>query len=424
MSVSRIAAVRRRLLSKLDWQFIRGSSGIMLGITLARVLGFAFSFLLARTLAPGDFGGVQYTITLATLVGLLTVPFAEQVMSWFISRYRSDEAKLAAALSSGAALLGALTALSALAGLIALWALGRLSAPVFVIFLGVTLFNAYAGLGRGFLASGRLLVAYIGSNALQLVAVALAVLLLGAEAATPVLLIYGLSYVLPIVLLQVFRPFPLALSAGAVRRDMIGELVRFAAPSWASHALYTVTFALDILLLERFQGEAAVGVYSLTKTIVMGFSFVSQGLAMILMPKVAASEAGEQRRILYSALAVTLLVNLAALAPFALVYPWFVQTLVGGEYYIGLGFALLMAASAIVYSVHAVATSYVIGRGQPGLETVSRLLIMAVMVASGSLLIPSLGATGAAWAAVLSASAGVVSYPIILLARRLVRRAG
>lgn len=143
---------------------------------------------------------------------------------------------------------------------------------------------------------------------------------------------------------------------------------------------------------------------------------------MMLMPKIAASGEGS-RRILFSALAITLGVNFAALIPYVLIYPWFVPTLVGDEYFIGVTFGLLMAASAIVYSIHAIVTSYILGRKQPGLETASRICILIVMVVSGSLLIPSQGAVGAAWAALLSASAGVVSYPLILLVRpRLHRR--
>ncbi len=421
-SLGSSTSLRQRFLARLDWQFIRRTSGIMFGITLARVLGFAFSFLLARTLETEDFGAVQYTITLATLVGILTVPFAEQVMPWFISHYRDDEIRLEAVLSSGAAILVASVLLSLVIAAVVLAAINRLSIAVVVIFLGITLFNTYAGLGRGFMASARLLIAYIGSNALQLIAVLVVVMILGRDSALPVMLIYGLSYILPIVILQLTQPLPIVISATGIRRPVIHELLRFAVPSWLSHALFTVTFALDILLIEHFQGEAAVGVYSLTKTLVMVFSFASQGVAMMLMPKIAASGEGS-RRILFSALAITLGVNFAALIPYVLIYPWFVPTLVGDEYFIGATFGLLMATSAIVYSIHAIVTSYILGRKQPGLETASRICILIVMVVSGSLLIPSQGAVGAAWAALLSASAGVVSYPLILLVRpRLHRR--
>jgi O-antigen/teichoic acid export membrane protein len=422
MSASAPPSRIKQLLARFDWQFIRGSSAIMIGITAARVLGFAFSFLLARALTTDDFGFVQYSITLATLVALLTVPFAEQVMPWFISRHKEDAAQLARVASSGAWLLLLICGLSLVIAVPVLAWLGRLSLPVIVIFLGVTLFNTYAGLGRGFLAPGRLLGAYLGSNALQMVAVIITIALLGAESSVPVLFIYGLSYVLPIVLLQVLRPFPLALRAEHVQREMMGQLVRFAAPVWASHALYTFTFALDILLLERFHSEADVGVYSLTKTIVMGFSFVSQGIAMTLMPKIAASDAGNHRRLLFTSIGVTLAVNCIALVGYFIIYPWFVPTLIGQPYFIGMTFGLLMAASAIIYSLHAILTSYLIGRKQPELETLSRTAILITMLVAGLWLIPSQGAVGAAWATVISASVGVLSYAVILGVRRVLRR--
>lgn len=418
------AGVRARLgaLRRADWQFLRGSSLVTLGLTAARVLGFAFSFLLARAFSAEEFGAVQYTITLATLVAIGTVPFAEQVMPWFISRRRAAPAELTAALSSGMLIMLALYAGSLLLAIPALALAGRLHITVLVVFTGVTLFNLYAGLGRGFMAPGRLLAVYLGSNLLQLIATLVALWALGAEAATPVLMIYGLSYLLPIALLQLLRPFPVALARGAVRRETVGEMLRFAAPVWASHALYTLSFALDILLLERFWGEATVGVYGLTKTIVMGFSFVPQGITMLLMPRVASAGDGGGRRLLVNALGATLAVNAVAMVIYLLVYEWFVRGVVGPAYFVGLRFAALMALSAVVYGFHAILTSYLLGRSRPGLETISRAVMAAVMLAAGLALVPRLGVEGAAWANVLTAVAGIVTYGVALLGCR--REAG
>ena len=57
----------RTLLQSMDWRFIRGSSLISIGIAAARIVGFAFSFLLARALTTDDFGFVQYALTLANV---------------------------------------------------------------------------------------------------------------------------------------------------------------------------------------------------------------------------------------------------------------------------------------------------------------------------------------------------------------------
>jgi O-antigen/teichoic acid export membrane protein len=403
---------------RFDWGFLRSSALVTVGLTAARVLGFAFSFLLARALSAEAFGAVQYTITLATLVAIGTIPFAEQVLPWFISRHRADPAQLRAALSTGLLLLGGVYGVTLLVAAPALALAGRLELPVLVIFTGLTLFNLYAGLGRGFMAPGRLLAVYLGSNLLQLVATLIALWALGDGAATAVLLIYGLSYLPLIALLELARPLPLAVGRSGVRRETAGELLRFAAPVWASHTLYTLSFALDVLLLERFWGEATVGVYALTKTIVLGFSFVPQGITMLLMPRVASAPASDHRRLLAVALGATMAVNAAALAVFLLVYEPFVAGLVGEVYFIGLRFGTVMALSAIAYGVHAILTSYLLGRNRPGLETLSRAAMAAVMLLAGLALVPRLGAEGAAWANLLTAAAGILAYGAALLPRR------
>jgi O-antigen/teichoic acid export membrane protein len=220
-------------LRRVDWQFFKGSAMTTLGIVVARVLGFIYSFLIARAFSTEDFGTVQYTITLATLAALATVPFAEQVLPWFISRHRADRERLEEILRHAWLVLLALYGLTILVAL-----------PL--------LFNVYLGLARGFLAPGRLLLAYLGSNGLQLVAVLVALRMLGTVSTTPVLLIYGLSYLLPIALLELAWPFPIALGRWRVQRAMLGDMLRFAVPVWGSHALYTLSFAFDVLLLERF----------------------------------------------------------------------------------------------------------------------------------------------------------------------------
>jgi O-antigen/teichoic acid export membrane protein len=189
-------------------------------------------------------------------------------------------------------------------------------------------------------------------------------------------------------------------------------MLRFAAPVWGSHALYTLSFALDVLLLERFWDEATVGVYALTKTIVMGFSFVPQGITVMLMPRVARG--GGQRRLLAAALVATVAASAVALVVYVAVYEWFVVAMVGGAYFVGMPFALLMALSAIVYGVHAILTSYLIGSGRPGLETASRGVMAVTLLGAGVLLVPPGGVLGAAWANVLCAAAGVLAYLVIL----------
>jgi O-antigen/teichoic acid export membrane protein len=410
--------LRRGLARAVDWQFIRSSSVISLGLAAARVIGFAFTFLLARAFTAEDYGYVQYMITLGTMVTVVTMPFAQHVLPYFISRNKGDAPQLQAAMSSGGFVLLLLYIGTLLIAIPLLTWAGRLNIGVIAIATGLTLFATYSGLARGFMTSGRMLIMYLSSNLLQMGAVFLAIFALGENAIMPALVIYGLSYIPPILILLIARPFPITLRRDLIRWQTIVDQLRFAAPNWASHALFTLFFAMDILLLERFHDEATIGVYGLTKTIVLVFSFFPQGITMFLMPKVAEVSSDNHRRILINSLVINLVIGGAMLAVYALVYEWFIVTFIGAEYFIGMEFALLMAFSAVVFGVHAILTSFLVGRNRPGLETISRIVITLVTVVTGVALIPSLGVMGAAWSAVISAVAGVLAYPILIYLRR------
>jgi O-antigen/teichoic acid export membrane protein len=410
--------LRRGIARVVDWQFIKSSSVISLGLATARVIGFAFTFLLARAFSVEDYGYVQYTITLGTMVTIATMPFAQHVLPYFISRYKADTLQLRAATSSGGFVLLLLYLGTLLIAVPLLVSAGRLNIGVITVATGLTLFALYSGLARGFMASGRMLIMYLSSNVLQMGAVFLAISVLGENALMPALVIYGMSYIPPILLLLIVCPFPIIFSVKSTRWNAIQEQIRFAIPNWASHVLYTLFAAMDILLLERFHDEATVGVYGLTRTIVLLFSFFPQGVTMFLMPKVAEATTCNHRRILISSLLINLVIGLVMLAVYALVYEWFIVTFIGSEYFVGMEFALLMAVSAVVFGIHAILTSFLVGRNQPGLETMSRVVITLVTIIAGIVLIPSLNVLGAAWSAVISAFAGVLTYPILIYLRR------
>src|SRR5690606_22586690 len=102
---------------------------------------------------------------------------------------------------------------------------------------------------RGFMASRRLLAAYLGSNLVQLIAIIVFYELGSTQSPTPALLIYGLSYLIPIAALQVWRPLPLKLRFGLPDKAITFELLRFTVPVWISHATYIFFTGMDVLLV-------------------------------------------------------------------------------------------------------------------------------------------------------------------------------
>jgi O-antigen/teichoic acid export membrane protein len=418
-------------LKNQDWSFLRSSTLMSLGLAAARLLGFLFWLVLARMFEKSDTGHVRYIITLGELLAIGTIPFSQHVLAWFISRYRSDEAYLRRVMGTAWQVLLVLTGATLLAATVVLLALDRFDASILVVFLGVTLFYAYYGLARGHLAQGRLLAAYVGSNLIQIIAVGIAVVTLGTQSTTPILLIYGTSYLLPILLLQARHPLPLHVSWGPPDREVGGALLSFAGPIWISHTLYACFMAIDILLLEYFVDKAAVGVYAVTRTVASLLGLIPWAIDIMLMPRIAASDPSEHRRMLRNALLLILVANAVALICFLVGYQWFIETTVGRDYYAGMDFGLVMAVGAILFGLFGIFSSVLVGRRQPGLEAVGRFVTLVVTAAAGLVLVPpadplgvsqlvtqwlglrSTGIHGMALASLMGVGAGLVAYALL-----------
>lgn len=401
-------------LKVLDWNFIRGSSFNSLGIAVARVLGFAFSFFVAQAFSTDEYGRVIYVITLASVVAVLSQPFGQHVMAYFIGKYREDDEQRHKIMSSAWTVWLGMVLFTLIISTPILMAIDRFSAGLIVIYIGTTSFYTYYGISSGFLSSARLLTAYLGSNVVQIILVAIVILVFNAEDGTPAIFVYGLSYFLPLTILIIFFPLPIRFSLGFDMAD-IRKILRFSAPIWLSHILYMGYFASDVIMLEHFVDESAVGVYGLTKTLSSAFHFIPGGITMILMPKIAGMPKDGHNSILKVSLLVTVGINLIGGTLYMLLYQWFVVTFFGAEYFVGLDFAFMMALAAILFGTHGVMTAVFVGSGRVSMQVISRSLMMASIIFLGIALIPEHGVLGAAAANLISAVIGVLFYIIVFV---------
>lgn len=403
-----------------DWAFIRGSAQLVAGMTLGKVLGFAFSIVLAAAFTPGDYGAIQYAITLSTIMTIVMQPFGQHVLARFVSRYRDDLHQLRQMLANAWAVWVALLAITLLVSVPVLSVIGQLDAGILAIFAGTTLFYTYWGLSRGFSAPLRLSAAYVGSNAIQL---ALVVVLIRVAALRSTLLaesIYGLSYLLPLLLLQSFWPFPLRAERTSLRWATVGEIVRFSGPIWLSHAGYMLYSSIEVLLLERFAGNEAVGVYVVAKTLASVFLFVPTSFATLLMPKAVSASSSARRRLLARTLAGSFILNAVILVCYLLVVRWFVGTVLGPAYVIDMGVYAILAFGMICLGSESVVTAMVVGSGRPGLETIMRGVALLAAVIAGFLLIPSHGTLGAAMTMALGSFCSLLTYGVFAARKRLI----
>jgi len=396
-------------------EFIRRSSLNSAGIAIARVLGFGFSFVLAKAYAASEYGHVVYVLMLASLLSVLVQPFGQHVMAYYIGKHSSDPQHLKRLMGNAWVVWAALVALTLTLAIPVLLATSRFSAGVLVVFLGTSVFYTYYGIASGFLASTRLLAVYLASNVLQIILVCIVAFVLRVESVTPALFIYGLAYVIPLVAVTKLAPLPVSLRF-QLDRPIAREIVRFSVPIWLSQLLYLGYSSVDVLLLEHFTDSGEVGVYGLTKTITTAFHFLPMGIQIFLMPKIAGSARVEHNRLLGQSLALVAAANVAGGALYLLVYPWFIKRIIGPDYYVGMLFGGLMALAAMLYAFHTLITAALVGSGRASLETTSRAIMMALMVGLGAALIPTHGALGTAITSLAAVAGGLLFYCFVWIA--------
>jgi O-antigen/teichoic acid export membrane protein len=398
-----------------DWSLIKGSSLLSIGSAIARVLGLAFSLVLAAAFSAKEYGEVRYALAVASIVAIGTMPFGQHVIARFVSKYRSEETKLNSILSGGYLILSLIFVATILIALPALLVLGKFNVGIMIVFLGETLFYAYWGLSSGFLKPGRLTVAYLSSNVIRILLVIILIQFLGIHSPTLALLIYGLSYLLPLGLLAIFRPLPGHVKLHLIDRAVIGELLRFSLPIWISHASYTLSLSVDLLLLEHMGSGGQLGAYSLSKTLASMFLIIPSGISTLLMPKVAATPQNEHRPLLIRMLIVSLLINgLALMFYLPLVRP-LSQRIFGEDYLVPLGVSLLLSAYMILHGIHGLITAVLVGSGKPQVETMSRIAELIITALGCFLLVPRYGMLGAAVAMLAGIGSGLLTYVLVQL---------
>lgn len=408
----------KAVLRRFDANLISGSALLSLGMILARVFGLAFSLVLAAALSPEAFGAVQYGLTAGQILAIGAQPFGQHVLAWFVGRYHRHPERLSQFLSSGLCILGGLVALTLLVASFFPSPSAEVAIGALTVAVGFSAFYAYWGLATGLQSPLRLTAVYLGSNIVQIILTLL--LFYGLQVSSPLvaLMIYGLSYFVPLALAQWLQPLPVRVGLAWVDRGSAGAMIRFAGPIWVSHACFTLATTLDVLLLQHFCGAAEVGTYTVARTMALVFGFVPTSIAALLMPRIAGASGEGENRSVGMTLALSILVNGAILIVYLLLAPWFVATVFGAEYVTDLATYVLLAVSGMLAGVSSIITAVVVGRGQPDLESFSRLAALFVSAGAGWVLVPLYGTAGAAGAVCASTATALAVYLVALLEKQ------
>jgi O-antigen/teichoic acid export membrane protein len=170
-------------------------------------------------------------------------------------------------------------------------------------------------------------------------------------------------------------------------------------------------FRSDAFLVNAIIGIQATGIYSVTSGLAETLWYIPNALGIVMFSR-AVDPNADSGRIAAVLTRSTLAVSLALAIPTFILGPRFVRFVYGTQF-ADAGVALRYILPGIVaYSVVAVLTRYITGRGRPGTTTLIMLVGLAVNITSNLILIPRMSINGAA----LSSSISYIVTAVVTLA--------
>jgi O-antigen/teichoic acid export membrane protein len=194
------------------------------------------------------------------------------------------------------------------------------------------------------------------------------------------------------------------------------EELRFGSRAIVGATAERLQFRADAFLVNAIVGVRATGVYSVTSGLAETLWYVPNALGVVMFSR-AVDPKADAGRIAALLTRTTIAVTLVTAIPAFVLGPRLVRFVYGSQF-ADAGVALrLILPGVVAYSVVAVLSRYIVGRGRPGIGTLVLLTGLAANIVCNLVLIPRFGIVGAAAAS--SISYGVTALVTLAVFRRL-----
>ena len=399
---------------------VTGNSARMLAAQIAGNAGYFVSVLvLARALHPADRGAVAFVTVSALVVSSLASFGTADATRVFAAQRPAERPRLLTNVVLASAVGGIAGGIVACAALVLLeearpaavgtLELAAIAAGAVVGALGLAGAAFLHGCSR-FRAYSRLLAAGPWLYALML-AVA------WAEG--------GLTVGRAAVAWVVAQAVPALLFCGAAARGtgfgrpdlrLLFETMRYGMRAWLGGLAHLLNARVDQVLLGLLATQAALGTYAVAVNASEVLFYLPSAVATALLPAVARSggAAGVERTL--RVFRIVMLITLAAVSVAAALGPVLLPLVFGPDYAGSVGPFLWLLPSAIGFVASAVFSNALLASGAPALSSLGPVVSLTVGVTLDLVLIPRLGATGAAIAAsaalLCGGAAAAVAYGV------------
>ena len=378
---------------------LRSSAVVFVGFAAARALGFLFSVAAARILAPPEYGRLTYALAVITIASVFisVAPFG---LSRFLARNQNDRSVQEKYFTNWVALIGLIVLISSAAVIpiaVLLGLAGWMLVGIICNFVGIAVLESYLEVQRGLDRYVAMMATYVIANLVQL----LGILILasnGVRSPTAFLIIYGLSSIVALAVMQPMIPVSLRLLRQEIEWKRIREIFVFARPLLMQSVFFAVWFSGDLIIVRQLLWPDATGNYGAAKALVNVLLLAPAAIGTAILPRVARLGEGSVARYMLAALALTAVVTLPLVAGAALFGSRLIAILFGAKYPYAAQPVAILAVGMGLHGFYTVIRNILIGLGRPGIDAVASGAAMLCTVAIGLALVPRFGLVGAALA--------------------------
>jgi enterobacterial common antigen flippase len=384
-----------------------GETAIVNGLLAA--LGLGTGILTARLLGPNGRGALALGTAIAGLTTVIVGIGLQQAFAYFVAA-RRDTVEMAASLGivsgvlagGGAAALGWLVVPLVVrdATAVAVIRLGLLAVPGTLIASNITGLLQGLRLGRRFNAT-RLL--HASAYCAGVVGVALVE---DAATAEGILGVYALAATASAAVAYLLLS-PSIASLRSPSRSFITAAMRYGAVAALGGAALAANTHLAIPILGALTGFHETGLYAIGLSYAIPVTLVASAVAIHTLPDVAAASPLARAELVRRRVAITLTGALPLALAAALLAPYVIPAVFGGDFRAAVPAAQILVAAQAFRALAYVLADIARGLGRPGLPSMAETAGVTATVALLPLVVPSLGIEGAA--AVLTAANAAVA---------------
>jgi O-antigen/teichoic acid export membrane protein len=376
-----------------------------LRVLCAQVAGnagyFASVLLLARALPPAGRGTVAFVTVAALLTSRVAVLGSGDAGKVLAARRPEERARVLAnlvALTAATGLAGAGIAVALLIQLPGAHPAGVGPPELALLAMGVV------AVASGFAASSFLVgcsrfreYTRVVAAAPWLYAALLALLCSGGLTVRRALFAWVIAQGAPTALLWLacFREAGFAPPQARLLREAVG----FGLRAWVGGLAYLLNARIDQIVLGLLAGEATLGVYAASVNASEVLFYVPSAVGAALLPALALSAPDALAATALRVFRAVALLTLGGVVPAALLGPLVIPLVFGAAYRASVVPFALLLPGALGFAANAVFSSALLASGAPGRSSLGPLVALSTGIALDLLLIPPLGASGAAIAA-------------------------